>query len=726
MKINHKMAMALVGLTAATTFNAQASYDDFGCGWQDDCPLNGVPWLNIDNDTRVNLIQLEGARKNLALPRLPVPPDFTRSRSYHFGFIGYNDLPHPTATPSTENTTPAPVAETSFSKMSQALGVDTSSWEHDQDAENRHISNNLQSVEQFFAALLDDPTIKPEDRHHLAVWRGNIFLNSYDKADSRLPVEAFDIEPGSHTAAFSDYLRGANVFYLGDFVEANSLFTALQKSSQPWVAETSSYMLMRVALNKSTVKATDEYGMFDATKIDTGAASEARDYANAYLATWPEGRYADSARGLLRRINWYLQDWQQLAPLYEKALAQAPDVDSLHKVISELDDKFQSRDSFGNYEPFISDAQAPMLTFTQTLRWLRNNQGQNKSYEVTRENLDSLKPIFASAELQPYWSFLENAWLYYHEGNYAAVIEATPSINLLASSDLLAFSQQVLHGDALAAQKQWPEALAHWKHLLGLTQSVEQQQYIQLNLAAVMVNNQQPEAIFAADSPVTNLRYRSLVLKTAAPKALLQQQATHGVNDEEKTIALHTLLMRDLMVGDYEGYDTDKSLRRHITKPVTLEAFNDVNLDIFNWNGERAEKGYFCASLDDTVKTLIARKTDAHALNCLGEFFRNTAAHIDTEAEGGGNDLLGDAIAKPALSNSPDRQAYYQQIINDPKAEPEDKTYALYRAVMCYSPSGYNDCGGEEVKPETRKHWFTVLKTKYKGNQWEKLLSYYW
>ena len=485
-------------------------------------------------------------------------------------------------------------------------------------------------------------------------------------------------------------------------------------------------MLMRVALNKSTVKATDEYGMFDATKIDTGAASEARDYANAYLATWPEGRYADSARGLLRRINWYLQDWQQLAPLYEKALAQAPDVDSLHKVISELDDKFQSRDSFGNYEPFISDAQAPMLTFTQTLRWLRNNQGQNKSYEVTRENLDSLKPIFASAELQPYWSFLENTWLYYHEGNYAAVIEATPSINLLASSDLLAFSQQVLHGDALAAQKQWPEALAHWKHLLGLTQSVEQQQYIQLNLAAVMVNNQQPEAIFAADSPVTNLRYRSLVLKTAAPKALLQQQATHGVNDEEKTIALHTLLMRDLMVGDYEGYDTDKSLRRHITKPVTLEAFNDVNLDIFNWNGERAEKGYFCASLDDTVKTLIARKTDAHALNCLGEFFRNTAAHIDTEAEGGGNDLLGDAIAKPALSNSPDRQAYYQQIINDPKAEPEDKTYALYRAVMCYSPSGYNDCGGEEVKPETRKHWFTVLKTKYKGNQWEKLLSYYW
>jgi hypothetical protein len=77
-------------------------------------------------------------------------------------------------------------------------------------------------------------------------------------------------------------------------------------------------------------------------------------------------------------------------------------------------------------------------------------------------------------------------------------------------------------------------------------------------------------------------------------------------------------------------------------------------------------------------------------------------------------------------SNAKGRLDYYQQVIADPKAEPEDKTYALYRAVMCFSPSGYNDCGGQEIPIEMRQRWFNQLKKNYKGNQWEKRLKYYW
>ncbi|VEI75613.1 Uncharacterised protein [Serratia fonticola] len=69
---------------------------------------------------------------------------------------------------------------------------------------------------------------------------------------------------------------------------------------------------------------------------------------------------------------------------------------------------------------------------------------------------------------------------------------------------------------------------------------------------------------------------------------------------------------------------------------------------------------------------------------------------------------------------------YYQQVIADPKAEPEDKTYALYRAVMCFSPSGYNSCDRQEISQKTRQRWFNLLKSQYKGNQWEQKLKYYW
>ncbi len=73
---------------------------------------------------------------------------------------------------------------------------------------------------------------------------------------------------------------------------------------------------------------------------------------------------------------------------------------------------------------------------------------------------------------------------------------------------------------------------------------------------------------FAADSRVTNLRYRSLVLKTR-PHGLLRQQATHGPNKEERTIALHTLLTRDLTEGHYADWLQDMSLVAAITPPVT-------------------------------------------------------------------------------------------------------------------------------------------------------------
>lgn len=78
--------------------------------------------------------------------------------------------------------------------------------------------------------------------------------------------------------------------------------------------------------------------------------------------------------------------------------------------------------------------------------------------------------------------------------------------------------------------------------------------------------------------------------------------------------------------------------------------------------------------------------------------------------------MLEAAISRKQPFGQFDRQSYYQQIITSPTAEVEDKSFALYRAIMCYAPSGSNECGGEDVDKQQRKGWFTQLKTQYPGS----------
>lgn len=143
--------------------------------------------------------------------------------------------------------------------------------------------------------------------------------------------------------------------------------------------------------------------------------------------------------------------------------------------------------------------------------------------------------------------------------------------------------------------------------------------------------------------------------------------------------------MRDLTENRFGDWLKDKTLASAITQPVISEAFNDVNLSSFDWNGKATEAGYACRSLDETVTALSKNADDAHALNCLGEFFRTTQTRVDLWKDGAGNDVLEDAINRQQPVGQYDRQNYYQQIITSPKAEPEDKSYALYRAILCYA-----------------------------------------
>lgn len=708
------LALSFCALLASAP-QAFASFDMADCTWSDErCLLKGDPILTPDNDSRDNLLRLLSEAKSFAVPVQSMPTDITRSRDFYFAYHPqWDDIDVRTDSPAQTQNETSPLAG-----QMATLQVEPVEFNHDDEQENRFVSNNADSVSQFFAALQSDAALTAEQKQALAQAR----LGLYSGASAEQITASLAALPADSVAlTYKTYLTGAAHFYAGEYESAAQTFTSLLKSDRPWLAETAQYMLMRTALNKSSQNSVGEYGDFDIARINREDALLAQKEAQTYLQRWPEGRYADSAHGMLRRIHWYLQDWTSLAGLYEQAFQQAADAQALRNLVIEYDNVYGMQFYDQSVQEAFSDA--PLVSYIEMLRALRLNSDQKPT--LTQANLDASKPVFEKSGKLPLWRDLQlNLWLVTE--NDAAILQAVTPAQKLPAHDILAFSEQVLYGNALMGQKQWSAARDFWSTLLKLSQDYEQRQYVQAKLAATLVYSGDTAAMFAPDSAVTSLRYRSRVLKTVATPEQLRQQVSQGPNNEERTIALHTLLVRDLTENRFSDWLQDRKLASAITQPVIGEAFDDVNLSTFDWNGDAAEAGYVCRSLNDTVGTLSKNPDDAHALNCLGEFFRTSQTHVDLWKDSAGNGVLEAAIDRKHPVGQYDRQSYYQQVITSPQAEHEDRSYALYRAIMCYAPSGANECGGEEVDKQQRKGWFTQLKTQYPGSPWAQKLKYYW
>ncbi len=704
-----------VSALLASAAPAFASFDMEDCKWSDEhCLLKGDPVLTPGNDSRDNLLRLLSEAKSFTLPVQSIPADITRSRDVYFAYHPeWDDLEDPAPA-----AVDKPAEESPLNKQWAALQLEPVETHQDGEQENRFVSNNAGSLSQFFAALLADDSLTAEQRHALAQARLGLYAGA---SDEQISASLATLPADSAALLYKTYLTGAARFYAGDYEGADRAFVPLIDSDRPWLAETAHYMLMRTALNKSSQNSMGEYGDFTIDRIDRPAAEQAQKAAQAYLQRWPEGRYADSTRGMLRRINWYLQAWPQLAGLYEQQFQQAADAGALRGLVIEYDNVYGMQFNGRAVREAFPDA--PLISYIELLRALRLNSDEKPT--LTQDDLNASKPAFEQRGKLALWRNLQlNLWQ--ATDNNAAILQAVKPAEQLPPHDILAFSEQVLYGEALMAQKQWPAARDFWLKLLKLSQDAEQQQYVQAKLAATLIFIGDTEAIFAADSAITNLRFRSRVLKTVVSPERLRQQASQGPNNEERTIALHTLLVRDLTENRFSDWLKDRKLASAITHPVLGKAFDDVNLSAFDWNGDAAETGYVCRSLNETVHVLSQNANDAHALNCLGEFFRTSNTHVDLWKDSAGNDVLEMAIHRKAPYGQFDRQAYYQQVIAAPKAEPEDKSYALYRAIMCYAPSGMNECGGADVDKAQRKSWFSQLKTQYPGSPWAQKLKYYW
>ncbi|RKU00305.1 hypothetical protein C7H84_28060 [Burkholderia sp. Nafp2/4-1b] len=528
---------------------------------------------------------------------------------------------------------------------------------------------------------------------------------------------------------FAAYLDGTNAFYRADFLAATQAFASASHSPNPWLKETGLYMAGRAQLNAAQANAFENDNPTPSrarvTKVSLDAANTV---FRTYLKVYPQGRYAVSATGLLRRVAWLGGNVTQQADLYGHALARWSPATSnvpLMQLANELDSKLL----FGS-ELDASQIQSPTVLATVDLLRMRTSDSTDSSRgkPLTLDDLQAQKPRFANAPAL--YDYLLATWYVQigHQPDAAlALLPQTPAAPL----DYFGLSQQALRAFALEDSGQGDHARQLWRDLIPLAKLRFQREALELALAINLEQAGRVDDVFADDSPVQNAAIRAVLLQRAANAELLRTQAQNpATGGALRDTALYTLLYKELTRSRYADFIADTAL---------VSGTPADPLKPFIASGARNGDGYACPSARDIAAALQQNPGDAKGLNCLADFvrlhppaagvegdpvppwMRNASAAAATRVP----PTLGGASSQ--FAGKPyERMSSYVTVIGDAQATPNDRAYALYRAIKCYEPSGYSECGGKDVPKNIRKRWFDTLKTAYPGSPWAQKLRYYW
>lgn len=670
-----------------------------------DCASRG--FLSPGNDSRINLAFLLRGKAGLAIKADKYPSREYDSEGYGHTFLDWELL--------RIGLFPAKAGEDPFAGRSDHYG-------------SRCISLTG-ATSAFQTALAANASVPAAERTKLLAARGRVSLACDGPADQTLPAWPEGIASAGGKA-YLGYLQAAEAFYAERWDDARGLFAGLSGASDPWLKETAAYMAGRVELNAAQAKTFEDEGWSSGTEnVDQRAIAAAHSALESYLKVWPNGRYADSARGLQRRVHWLSGDTKALAATYASALGAVPaGSEQALDLIQEIDNKLL----FASGRK--AEANGPLLLAALDLVQMRDDrykdddgtlQGQGPT--LTKADLDAQAPVFAGEpEL---YGLLKGMHAYYVDNDPRAVLTLIPDDSHRRDYSQVQFSRQVLRGQALAALKDRNET-GFWRDLLGGSTALWQRPTVELGLAMSLERSGQVAAVFAKDSPVTDTAIRKRLLGYSAGKDVLRAAAQDTARPQvERDTALFALLYKQLTRGDYAGFAGNVAM---VPAKASTEAnfwyfydHDNAPVGLFT-KGRFANGGYPCPALTVTVQGLARNPQDVAARLCVGEFLRlNGFDGFTALDDAPGKDELGGA--RQDFGGKPvQRGAIYASVIANAKAAPNDRAYALFRQINCYAPSGSNSCGGQDVEIDQRKAWFNQLKRDYPGSPWAKKLRFYW
>ena len=720
MRIGFLSPLALA-LLAGMSLPAQASSDD-SCypDWRvsrDSLdPCSNQPFLSPGNDSRVNL-RLLLADKNAA----PLAPNALSEDDLAQGF-GAVPFPVYRLVPATGDAPDNQADDSHTAELDtllQPLGIKRDAYETAGEAflngeGSRCRSNTDDSASAFIRQVIKADMPAAE---RTALVKARLQLLTTCNWEGQV-VDAQQT-PSANAQLFRTYLQAAADFYSARFGYAERGFAAAATSEVPWLKETALYMTARTSLNQAQAEAFDEYGMPHREQVDKSALSDAEEGLLGYLKTYPQGEYAASARGLLRRVHWLADDTARLAEDFTWQLTEATDAQrnvSVDALVEEADLKL-----------LMASGKTVNSAMIQLVNDLMAMRAQTPP-ALTRADLDRQKATFANDPAL--FDYLQAAYALYVEHQPDNALKHLPQ-DVPASLDYFAFSQQTLRGLALEAKNDWQGAQALWLQLLPLARQPLQRDQLELALAMNYEHSGQLAKVFAADSPIGAKQVRYILLRHIAGPELLRQQIAQASDPLERQTAQFVLLYKDLLRGQFASFADDlKQLPAQAPEDKLGTSLGYVysasqTLKLFQWNGEKAESGYACPSIAQTAATLQDDAKNPQGLNCFGEFILRHGLDGMPLDQARAAASLG-STASDFKGQTFSRLDGYRQVIANAKAPKTDKAYALFRAINCYAPAGYNGCGGEDVTPAVRKSWFRQLKSGFADTQWGKSLQYYW
>ena len=711
------------GLAAGAASPALAGGAYCSPDWRPENPaLNCASQIAISpgNDTRVNLYLLMHDRAGNTGRGL-AQPDTGWGATYGHNFLKWEDL--------RAAWLPVPMTD-------ESSDPDSADYSY-----NGHFGTHCQTVETGKAAFLDamnrNRRLKTSDKATLtglrerlgeackdgpASWaapgEGGYFANIVPDTIGRDPANGY-----------LAYLEASASFYSEQWARTTEYYSMVaQHSDDEWLKETATYMIARTALNQAIDSGIDRWGDLQADKVTTQIAADSHAAFLAYISAYPEGRYASSARGLVRKALWLKGDKQGLASVYsDLIMGTAPGDDAAARLVEELD---YALDGSGS----ASAPSDPLLLAMHNLQRMRIWDRDEMPEEIlTASEIAAQKDVFADhPEL---YGFLKANHAFYVAQDYRAVLELLPDAARAEQYTPLAFSRQHLRGLALHALNDRNEE-GFWLDLIKGSDGVWQRQSVELALARLYEQRGKLDEVFAENSPITDTTIRRILLAQSADLATLKRVARDtSLGDGERSFALYTALLKQLQYGQFKSMLADLPL---------IESFADGEKDEYgHWDlFDRAvapvktfttgtwSDGYACPDLTTTVRTLAANPNDIDGRLCMGDFIRlngfdDFRIELDRfrPVESEGPAALG---SKSYFEGKPlYRLDFYKSIIEDRRASDKQRAYALYRGVWCYGPSGNNSCGSD-VPVETRAAWFRRLKRDYPDSQWAQDLEYYW
>jgi hypothetical protein len=680
---------------------------------------NNLPVLAPGNDTRVNFSIL------LADEDLGVLQETTiKERT-----SGYGQVPFPIF-PSFYNGIAA-------KKKTHLTSVPPAEEQRNPGLGSRCVSN-ITGKSDFINAVRQDRNLPAEEQQLLI--RAREELNSI--CADRLSASAASLSPdvpniSSQTGKqFLQYLTAAVAFYAGKYNEAASGFSALMDSEQPWLKEAARYMIGRTELNRAQQYTFNNYGFPISIKINAQKARSLEEKFNKYLAEYPNGRYAASAKGLLRRVYWFSKQREKLTGEYIWQLNN-PDspqcnMSSLNDLVLEVDMKLLRTST-------VQQITNPLLLAVLDLSLMRSIHHKQ---QISFTDLEKQEPLFSKHK--ELYQYLLAAHLFYVQNNPEAVLNTLPK-SVPEQLTYLDLSRLVLRGSALEATKDHFGARELWLKLLSAAQQPLQSEMVQLALAINYEQSKETEKVFAENSPITDQAFRNRLIRNIASASLLRKIIAQSTSSQERQVALHTLLFKGLLQGHYQEVTQDfrlltaDALQNNVppesNEPLSgLDPDDQTRLALFTWSGKKTADSISCPSLPDLAGRLTKNPQDALGMICLGDFINtnNLDDHLEyILSENLHVSSSDDTIALGATQSDFSgplfsRGEAYKTIIADKKAAPDLKAYALYRAIKCYASTGINHCGGTDVEASVRASWFQTLKKRYKSSVWAKRLKYYW